>query len=339
MYGHQRTPHSALRTLLQRPSPRPFPISPSPYSPGMPARIIDGKAIAQERRTRLAEHVRQLAARGLRPCLAAVSVHADAGWSVYLKNQAAACAAVGIAHRSVELPPGCSQEDLSEAIEGLNADGAVHGIILQNRLGAPGTSSAGLSEFHAQAQLSPDKDVEGVSPANLGMVLAGRPAAAPCTAVAAVELAKWAFANVHGRDLRGVEAVVIGASTTVGKPTAQLLLAAGATVTTCHIDTRDLGAHTRGAELLIAAVGRAGLVGVELVKPGAVVIDVGINRVDAGDGKTRLVGDVDFASASQVASAITPVPGGVGPMTIACLIRNTLISAARRENYQLEKRL
>ncbi len=294
----------------------------------MPARIIDGKAIAQERRARLAEHVRQLAARGLRPCLAAVSVHADAGWSVYLKNQAAACAAVGIAHRSVELPAGSSQEDLSEAIEALNADGAVHGIILQNRLGAPGTSSAGLSEFNAQAQLSPDKDVEGVSPANLGMVLAGRPVAAPCTAVAAVELAKWAFANVHGRDLRGVEAVVVGASTTVGKPTAQLLLAAGATVTTCHIDTRDLGAHTRGAELLVAAVGRAGLIGAELVKPGAVVIDVGINRVALPDGRSEITGDV-AAAAAGIASALTPVPGGVGALTTTILLEATVAAAER----------
>ncbi len=220
----------------------------------MPAHLIDGKAIAEARRVRLAAEVAALIARGIQPCLAAVSVHADAGWSVYLKNQAAACAQVGIRHQVVSFDPGSTQEDLNEVIEELNVDTNVHGIILQSPLRrfVPGQPQGGegLSDFQAQALLSPDKDVEGVSPANLGLVLAGKPALAPCTAVAAVELAK-AAATQLGRELRGMEAVVVGASTIVGKPVAQLLLAAGATVTVCHIDTRDLAAHTTKAELLV----------------------------------------------------------------------------------------
>src|SRR3954468_11716647 len=177
----------------------------------MPARLIDGKAIAEARRALLADHVAAPRARGVQPCRAAVSVHVDAGWSVYLKNQAAACARVGIRHQEVSVDPQATQEDLSGVIEGLNVDGAVHGIILQSPLRrfAQGQTPVGdgLSDFLAQALLSPDKDVEGVSPANLGMVLAGKPALAPCTAVAAVELAK-AGAAMLGRDLRGMEAVV-----------------------------------------------------------------------------------------------------------------------------------
>jgi 5,10-methylene-tetrahydrofolate dehydrogenase/methenyl tetrahydrofolate cyclohydrolase/methionine synthase I (cobalamin-dependent)/5,10-methylenetetrahydrofolate reductase len=296
----------------------------------MPARLIDGKKVAEARRARLAEQVDALAGRGLHPCLAAVSVHPDPGWSVYLRNQASACAAVGIRHRVVELPAGCTQEDLNEAIEALNLDGAVHGVILQSPLrrapGAAGTAE-GLSDFQAQAQLSPAKDVEGVSPANLGLVLAGRPASAPCTAVAAVELAKAACAEL-GRELRGMEAVVVGASTIVGKPVAQLLLAAGATVTTCHIDTVDLGQHTRRAELLVVAVGRAGLIGRELVRPGAIVIDVGINRVAGANGRSEIVGDV-HPDAAAVAAALTPVPGGVGALTTTVLLEATVAAAER----------
>ena len=297
----------------------------------MPARLIDGKAIAEERRARLADQVAALQARGIQPCLAAISVHVDAGWSVYLKNQAAACARVGIRHQVVTVDPQATQEDLSEVIEELNVDSRVHGIILQSPLRrfAQGQTPVGdgLSDFLAQALLSPDKDVEGVSPSNLGMVLAGKPALAPCTAVAAVELAK-AAAHDLGRELRGMEAVVVGASTIVGKPVAQLLLAAGATVTVCHLDTRDLTAHTSKADLVIVAVGKAGLLKPEHIRAGAIIIDVGINRVPGPDGKSLIVGDV-APEVAQVAGALTPVPGGVGALTTTILLEATANAADR----------
>jgi 5,10-methylene-tetrahydrofolate dehydrogenase/methenyl tetrahydrofolate cyclohydrolase/methionine synthase I (cobalamin-dependent)/5,10-methylenetetrahydrofolate reductase len=297
----------------------------------MPARLIDGKAIAEERRARLADQVAALQARGIQPCLAAVSVHVDAGWSVYLKNQAAACARVGIRHQVVRVDPQATQEDLSEVIEELNVDTRVHGIILQSPLRrfVQGQTPVGdgLSDFLAQVLLSPDKDVEGVSPSNLGMVLAGKPALAPCTAVAAVELAK-AAAHDLGRDLRGMEAVVVGASTIVGKPVAQLLLAGGATVTVCHIDTRDLASHTTKADLIIVAVGKPGLLKPGHVRPGAIVIDVGINRVPGLEGKSVIVGDV-APEVAEVAAALTPVPGGVGALTTTILLEATANAADR----------
>ena len=298
----------------------------------MSAIMIDGKALAEERRARLADHVATLQARGIQPCLAAISVHVDAAWSLYLKNQAAACARVGIRHQVVTVDPQATQEDLSEVIEELNVDSAVHGVILQSPLRrfVPGTTERigdGLSDFQAQALLSPDKDVEGVSPANLGLVLAGKPVAAPCTAVAAVELARHAC-HLLGKELRGIDAVVVGASIIVGKPVAQLLLAAGATVTVCHIDTKDLIAHTSKADLVVVAVGRAGLICPEHIKPGAIVIDVGINRVNGADGKSVTVGDVD-PSVAAVAAALSPVPGGVGALTTTILLEATAAAAER----------
>ena len=298
----------------------------------MSAIMIDGKALAEERRARLADHVATLQARGIQPCLAAVSVHVDAAWNLYLKNQAAACARVGIRHQVVSVDPQATQEDLSEVIEELNVDSAVHGVILQSPLRrfVPGTTERigdGLSDFQAQALLSPDKDVEGVSPANLGLVLAGKPVAAPCTAVAAVELARHAC-HLLGKDLRGIDAVVVGASIIVGKPVAQLLLAAGATVTVCHIDTKDLIAHTTNADLVVVAVGRAGLIRAEHIKSGAIVIDVGINPVLGADGKSVTVGDVD-PSVASVAAALSPVPGGVGALTTTVLLEATAAAAER----------
>jgi methylenetetrahydrofolate dehydrogenase (NADP+) / methenyltetrahydrofolate cyclohydrolase len=298
----------------------------------MPATLIDGKALAEERRAKLAQQVAQLQARGIQPCLAAISVHEDAGWSVYLKNQAAACARVGIRHQIVTVDAQATQEDLNEVIEELNVDETIHGIILQSPLRrfSAGTTERigdGLSDFQAQALLSPDKDVEGVSPANLGLVLAGKPTLAPCTAVAAVELARYACQQ-QGRDLRGIDAVVVGASTIVGKPVAQLLLAAGATVSVCHIDTKDTAHYTKQADLVVVAVGRAGLIKAEHIKPGAIVIDVGINRVTTPDGKNIIVGDVD-ASVEKIASALTPVPGGVGALTTTILLEATANAAER----------
>lgn len=283
----------------------------------MPARSIDGKPIAEAWRARLAERVEALRQRGIRPCLASVTASADGAWSVYQKNQAKACEQIGIAYRRVDLPAGATQADLSETIEGLNVDHDVHGIIVQSPLREP------FSELTVQALLSPDKDVEAVGPANQGLVFSGRHSVAPCTAVAAILLAKEALG-----DLRGVEAVVVGAGVVVGRPIAQLLLAAGATVTLCHIDTRDLAAHTTRADLLVVAVGRAGLITPALVKPGATVIDVGINRVPGGDGKAKVVGDVDPAVA-EVAGALTPVPGGVGSVTTTVLLDATIGCAER----------
>ena len=283
----------------------------------MTARIIDGKAVSERRRAALAERIAGFAARGIKPCLAAITVREDHGWTVYARNQAAACAQVGIAYRTITLAPGAGPEDLAETIETLNVDAAVHGIILQAPL------PAGFDPFQAQARLSPGKDVEGVNPANLGLVLAGRPALAPCTALSAFALALEALP-----DLKGVEAVVVGASTIVGRPVAQLLLAAGATVAVCHILTKDLAAHTRRADLLIVAAGKAGLIRPEHIKPGAVVIDVGINRQTGPDGKSKTVGDVD-PTVAEIASALTPVPGGVGALTTTILLESTADAAER----------
>ncbi len=264
----------------------------------MAARTIDGKSVSEARRAQLAERVRALQARAIQPCLAVVSVREDHGWSVYLRNQKAACLAAGVRHRQVDLAPGASQEDLAEVIEALNLDQDVHGVILQSPLCA--SPDGELDERAAQAQLSPDKDVEGVNPANLGLLLGAAPALAPCTALAALALGSGArLAAVNGPSLQGVEACVIGASTIVGKPVAQLLLAAGATVTVCHIHTRDLAAHSRLAELLVVAVGKPGLITPAHVRPGAVVVDVGINRQTGPDGKGRTVGDVDPAVARR----------------------------------------
>lgn len=283
----------------------------------MPARLIDGKAVSDRRRVVLAERVQGLVARGLQPRLAAVTVRADHGWSVYQRNQATACAAAGIQHRSVTLAEGADQEALFEAIEQLNVDPAVHGIIVQNPL------PEGFNALALHSRLSPDKDVECVGPANLGLLLAGTSTLAPCTALSAVALAREALP-----DLKGVEAVVVGASTIVGKPIAQLLTAAGATVTVCQITTRDVAAHCRRADLVIVAVGKAGLVRADWIKPGAVVIDVGINRVVGADGKGITVGDV-APDVAQVAGALTPVPGGVGALTTTILLESTVAAAER----------
>jgi methylenetetrahydrofolate dehydrogenase (NADP+)/methenyltetrahydrofolate cyclohydrolase len=288
----------------------------------MPARVIDGKAVAEARRSALKVKVQALRDRGIQPALAALTVSNDQAWGVYLKNQAQACVAIGIKHHIVQLPEPSTQDDLNERIESLNVDAGIHGIILQSPL------PKHLNDLQAQAQLSPDKDVEGVGPANMGLVLAGKPAAAPCTALAAVALAKEAIA-----DLRGVEAVVVGASNIVGKPIAQLLLAQGATVTTCHIDTKNLAQHTRAADLLVVAVGKAGLITPDLVKAGAVVIDVGINRMTGPSGKIETVGDV-HPDVAKVASALSPVPGGVGALTTVCLLEATVAAAERLADAQ-----
>ncbi len=290
----------------------------------MAARLIDGKAIAARVRAEVAQEVEAFRARtGRVPGLATVLVGDDPGSAVYVAGKQRACAEVGMEPFDRRLPAEASHEEVAEELEGLNADPAVSGVLLQLPLPdhLDGPTLTGL--------ISPDKDVDGLTPVNAGLLSLGRPGLRPCTPLGVLEL----LANV-GAELEGAEAVVVGRSNLFGKPMAQLLLAENATVTVAHSRTRDLREVCARADVLIAAVGRARLVGRDHVKPGAVVIDVGINRLtpkEAGN-KSGLVGDVDFAAVSEVASAITPVPGGVGPMTIAMLLRNTLQAA----HYQAE---
>lgn len=281
----------------------------------MTAILIDGKAIATTRQQALRQRIDVLVRRDLRPCLVSVSVGDDPAWAVYAKRQRSSCERIGIRYRADRLPADASHEQLAVHIEQLNNDAQVHGIIIQSPL--PG--DAQLESL--QALLAPAKDVEGVGPANLGLVLAGRHQVAPCTALSAVALAQAALP-----DLRGVEAVIVGASVIVGKPVAELLVAQGATPTLCHIDTVDLAAHTRRADLLVVAVGKAGLITPDMVKPGAVVVDVGINRVQGDNGKSQLVGDV-HPEVATVAGQLTPVPGGVGALTTTILMEATVAAA------------
>ena len=285
----------------------------------MVAERIDGKAISIARQSKLSEHVSQLRDRGIHPCLAAVSVGGDAAWEVYQKRQAKACAKVGIDYRRETLSADANQQDLSECVERLNADQDVHGIIIQSPM--PGSINA----LSLQAQLSPAKDVEAVSPANLGLVLAERQSVAPCTAVASLILAEAVCS-----DFRGKEVVILGASVIVGKPIAQLLLAKGATPTICHIDTRNVAEHTKRADIIFVAVGKPGLLTKDMVKPGAIVVDVGINQVTGPDGKYKVVGDVDPAVA-EVAAHLSPVPGGVGSVTTTVLMEATVAAAVAQQ--------
>ena len=294
----------------------------------MTARIIDGKAAALALRAGVATEVaRFTAATGRAPGLAVVLVGEDPASAVYVRSKGKATADAemqGFEHR---LPADTSEADLLALVDRLNADPAVDGILVQLPL------PSHIDADKVTTRINPDKDVDGFHPINAGRLAIGLPGFVPCTPLGCLKLLRTELG-----DLSGKSAVVIGRSNIVGKPMALLLLGDSATVTIAHSRTRDLPAVVRQADIVVAAVGRPEMVKGDWLKPGATVIDVGINRIDAGDGKSRLVGDVDFASASAVAGAITPVPGGVGPMTIACLIRNTLVSAARREGYQLEKR-
>ena len=278
----------------------------------MAAQIIDGKATAARVRGEVAEEVAAFTAEhGRAPGLATILVGEDPASSVYVGGKQKASAEVGIQGFSHTLPGDASEDEVADLIEQLNADDAVSGILCQ--LPVPdhmdGVRLTGLIDAR--------KDVDGLTPESAGLLALGREGLRPCTPLGCMVLLEEA-----GVELEGAEAVVIGRSNLFGKPMAQLLLAANATVTTCHSRTRDLPAVARRADVLIAAIGRPKMVGGDWVKPGAAVIDVGINRTDDG-----LVGDVDFDAAVEVASAITPVPGGVGPMTIACLLRNTLQAA------------
>ena len=281
------------------------------------ARIIDGKAIGETLRREVAAGVAELKrAHGLTPGLAVVLVGEDAASQVYVRTKSKATVDAGMLSFEHRLPAETPLSTLLALIGELNERADVHGVLVQLPL------PVHIDARQVIEAIDPGKDVDGFHPINIGRLASGAPALAPCTPSGCVILAK----SVRS-DLAGLEAVVIGRSNIVGKPMAQLLLAENCTVTIAHSRTRDLPAVVRRADLVVAAVGRAEMVRGSWIKPGAIVIDVGIQRVPGPDGKSRLVGDVAFEEAVQVAGAITPVPGGVGPMTVACLLRNTLLAA------------
>jgi methylenetetrahydrofolate dehydrogenase (NADP+)/methenyltetrahydrofolate cyclohydrolase len=288
------------------------------------ARIIDGKAFAEGLRQRVAAEVVRLKAKhGLVPGLAVVLVGEDPASQVYVRNKGVATEAAGMLSVTHRLDASTSQAELLALVERLNADPTIHGILVQFPV------PDHISQAAVVATISPDKDVDGLTAINAGRLASGLPALTPCTPLGCVMLIK----DVLGENLAGKRAVVVGRSNLVGKPVAQLLLQADCTVTIAHSKTVDLPAVCREADILVAAVGRAQMVKADWIKPGACVIDVGMNRIPGKEpGKTRLVGDVDYGPASEVAGSITPVPGGVGPMTIACLLQNTVTAAKRLNN-------
>jgi len=286
----------------------------------VPAQLIDGKAVAARLLDRVSDAVAELRqAHGLQPGLAVVLVGDDPASQVYVRNKARQTVAVGMRSFEHVLPASTTQTELLELVRRLNCDPDVHGILVQLPLPPQ------LAEDEVIEAIDPAKDVDGFHPINVGRLSIGAPALVPCTPYGCTLLIRSVVPEPGG-----LHAVIIGRSNIVGKPLAQLLLAMNCTVTIAHSRTRDLPALARGADILVAAVGRPEMVRGDWIKPGACVIDVGINRVPAAEpGKTRLVGDVAFAEAAEVAGAITPVPGGVGPMTIACLLRNTIVAACR----------
>ncbi len=309
-------------------------------------KIIDGEAVARQVKKTLQSEVQELSSAGISPTLAAILATENRGAHIYAKSQARSCAEVGIEYQLIEASPTSNQKFLADTVERLNQDPAVHGIIVQLLL------PEGVQTRVLQGQIAPSKDVEGVSAANQGgIVYAAQPffkkpaigeqgheewlersltwplpMPAPCTAIGMMRLIRSV-----GKDLYGMEAVVVGHSEIVGKPMALLLMAHFCTTTVCHIATQDLASHTRKADILVVAVGKPGLITANMVKPGAIVIDAGINRIKVQDKegrtKTRVTGDVDFDTVREVAGFITPVPGGVGPMTTAILLANTVSSA------------
>ncbi|MFZ5669157.1 MAG: bifunctional methylenetetrahydrofolate dehydrogenase/methenyltetrahydrofolate cyclohydrolase [Pseudomonadota bacterium] len=289
------------------------------------ARIIDGKAFAAGLRESIAAEVADLKLRhGITPGLAVVLVGDDPASEIYVRNKGEQTLAAGMHSETHRLPAGTGEADLLALVGRLNADPAIHGVLVQ--FPVPGH----LSQARIVAAISPDKDVDGLTVTNAGRLASGLPALTSCTPVGCMMLLRDALG-----DLTGLNAVVIGRSNLMGKPMAQLLLAADCTVTIAHSRSRDLPSICRQADILVAAVGRAEMVRGDWIKPGAAVIDVGITRLPsldperAAQGKTRVVGDVAFGEAAKVAGWITPVPGGVGPMTIACLLQNTLTAARR----------
>ncbi len=279
-------------------------------------KILDGRALAEKVRLDYQPKVQALVESGRRPNLVVVKVGEDGAADAYLRGQRRGAEKWDIGFSVRTLPAESDERSIRKVIKELNADKGVTGILLS----LPLPDGVGAREL--QHDINPDKDVEGVHPENLGECLYGRFGLLPCTALAAM-----ALVMSSGVDLQGKNAVVVGHSEIVGKPVGLLLLSKDATVTTCHIHTQDLAAHTREADVLVVAVGKAGLIQADMVKPGAVVVDVGINAVKTAEGKNRIVGDVAYDEVSKVASAITPVPGGVGPATVAVLMRNTVLAA------------
>jgi methylenetetrahydrofolate dehydrogenase (NADP+)/methenyltetrahydrofolate cyclohydrolase len=280
----------------------------------MSARILDGKSLAASIRVSVKERVAALAAKGVRPGLAVILAGDDPASKVYVRNKTRACEETGIRSVQIDYPASVTQAELLRRIETLNADAAVHGILIQLPL------PEGIDTRLVLDAVSPTKDVDGFHSSSLGALLAGTPGFLPGTPAGVMRLLDHAAIPVAGR-----RAVIVGRSNIVGKPLALLLLQRDATVTLCHSRTQGLEEETRRADILIAAVGKAKLIGAAMVKPGACVIDVGVNRLVGGP----LAGDVDFAAVKDVAGAITPVPGGVGPMTIAMLLENCLKAAER----------
>lgn len=286
------------------------------------AQIIDGKARAKELRKDLKKRVHAFAQQtGYAPGLGVILVGEDPASAVYVRNKERACEKTGIRSFHHQLPEDASQQQVEECIDKLNADPEVHAILLQLPLPAQ------LDAQPLLERILPEKDADGFHPINAGRLSVGQPASVPCTPLGCVDLLRWS-----GVELEGANAVVVGRSNIVGKPIAQLLLAEGATVTICHSKTRDLAEQVGRAEVLIAAVGRPEMIRGDWIRPGAAVIDVGINRLEDGS----IVGDVEFEAASARAGYITPVPGGVGPMTVAKLLENTLEGAIRLDQHKFQ---
>lgn len=279
----------------------------------MAAQLLDGKAMSAELREELALRVQRLKGKGVTPGLAVILVGDDPASQIYVKNKELGCQQVSIHSVTIRLPETASQAELEAQIDKLNADASIHGILVQLPL------PQGLDEAAALARILPEKDVDGFHLLNAGKLFTGQQGVVACTPKGAMEML-----HRTGIDLSGKEAVVVGRSNIVGKPMAMLLLQENATVTICHSRTANLAEHTRRADVLVAAVGKPRFITADMVKPGAVVIDVGINRVDG-----KVVGDVDFDAVREVASWITPVPGGVGRMTITMLLANTIEAAER----------
>ena len=279
----------------------------------MAAERLDGKRLSAEVLAEVAERATRLQAEGITPGLAVILVGEDAASQIYVRNKEKACAQTGIRSVTVRMPEETSQQELEAQIRALNADASIHGILVQLPL------PRHLNEAAALAAIAPDKDVDGFHIQNAGRLFCGQDGVTPCTPKGAMAMLRRA-----GIELSGKEAVVVGRSNIVGKPMAMLLLAANCTVTLCHSRTKDLASHTRRADILVVAAGKPGMITADMVKPGAAVIDVGINRVNG-----KVVGDVDFDAVSQVAGWITPVPGGVGRMTVAMLMENTVEAAEK----------
>ena len=279
----------------------------------MAAQLLDGKAMSEELRADIARKVAALKERGVTPGLAVILVGDDPASQIYVRNKGIGCEKTGMHSVTIRMPENTTQQALEEQIRALNADPAIHGILVQLPL------PPHLDEAAALAAIAPEKDVDGFHVQNAGRLLCGLPGVVACTPKGAMEMIRRT-----GVSLSGKEAVVVGRSNIVGKPMAMLLLQANCTVTMCHSRTADLASHTRRADILVAAVGKPGFITADMVKPGAIVIDVGINRVDG-----RVVGDVDFEHVKDVAGWMTPVPGGVGRMTITMLLQNTLEAAER----------